>query len=74
MKTGGLLDFGGAYTYILPDSKLKIHLCCSDLSEMMVLGQGSGWRGDTEGFYPDVWFLTGSEDNIRKYIAENSAR
>lgn len=74
MKTAGMLDFGGAYTYILPDSKLKIHLCCSDLSEMMVLGQGSGWRGDTEGFYPDVWFLTGSEDNIRKYIAENSAR
>lgn len=35
---------------------------------------GSGWRGDTEGFYPDVWFLTGSEDNIRKYIEENSVK
>lgn len=74
MKTGGMLDFGGAYTYILPDTKLRLHLCCDDLSGMMVLAGDSGWRGDTEGFYPDVWFLTGSEDNIRKYIEENSVK
>ena len=71
MKTGGMLDFGGAYTYILPESKLKIHLCCSDLSGMMVLGQGSGWRGDTEGFYPDVWFFSDNKEDMYRYISEN---
>lgn len=70
MKTGGLLDFGGAYTYILPESKLKMRICCCDLSGMMVLGQESGWRGDTEGFYPDIWFFSGDEENIRKFIME----
>lgn len=71
MKTGGMLDFGGAYTYMLPDSKLKVHLCCGDLSGMMVLAGDSGWRGDTEGFYPDVWFFSDNEKAIRKYVMEN---
>lgn len=70
MKTGGLLDFGGAYTYILPESKLKMCICCCDLSGMIILGEGSGWRGDTEGFYPDIWFFSGDEKNIRKYIID----
>ena len=71
MKTGGLLDFGGAYTYILPESKLKMCICCCDLSGMRVLGQGSGWRGDTEGFYPDVWFFSENKEDIYRYISEN---
>ena len=71
MKTGGMLDFGGAYTYMLPDSKLKVHLCCGDLSGMMVLAGDSGWRGDTEGFYPDVWFFSDNEKDIRKYVMAN---
>ena len=70
IKTGGLLDFGGAYTYILPESKLKMCICCCDLSGMIILGEGSGWRGDTEGFYPDIWFFSGDEKNIRKYIID----
>ena len=70
IKTGGLLDFGGAYTYILPESKLKMCICCCDLSGMKILGEGSGWRGDTEGFYPDIWFFSGDEKNIRKFIME----
>ncbi len=70
MKTGGLLDYGGAYTYILPDTKLKLRLCFSDLSGLMVLDKDSGWRGDTEGFYPEYWFFSGDEENIRKFIME----
>lgn len=71
IKTGGLLDFGGAYTYVLPESKLKIHLCSTDLAGMMVLDEDSGWRGDTEGFYPDVWFFTDNEKDIKEYVLEN---
>ncbi len=74
MKTGGLLDFGGAYTYILPESKLKMRICCCDLSGMMVLGQESGWRGDTEGFYPDIWFFSENENDIKRFINENKEK
>ena len=69
-KTAGMLDFGGAFVYILPDSKVRLNLCYVDNTGNPILAPENGWRGDTEGFYPDFWFFADTENDIKKFIKE----
>lgn len=69
-KTAGMLDFGGVFVYILPDSKLRLNLCCLDNTGNPILAPENGWRGDTEVFYPDFWFFAENENDIKKFIKE----
>lgn len=54
-KTRGMIDFGGLYTYILPNSKVKISLCTIDNRKIAGFAHNSHWHGDTLGFYPDYY-------------------
>lgn len=67
-KTAGMLDFGGSYVYVLPDSKVRLTLCYIDNTAKTILAPENGWRGDTEGFYPDFWFFSENENDIKKFI------
>ena len=69
-KTAGMLDFGGSYVYVLPDSKVRLNLCYVDNTRNPILAPENGWRGDTEGFYPDFWFFADTENDIKKFIKE----
>lgn len=69
-KTAGMLDFGGSYVYVLPDSKVRLTLCYIDNTAKTILAPENGWRGDTEGFYPDFWFFSENENDIKKFIKE----
>lgn len=65
-KSAGMVDFGGAFLYVLPDSKVKLNLCFSDFTSTKLLSKENDWHGDTEGFYPDYWIF--SEKEIEKFI------
>ena len=65
-KTAGVADFGGAFLYVLPDSKVKINLCFADYTCTTSLSKENAWNGDTEGIYPDYWIF--SEKEIDNYF------
>lgn len=65
-KSGGMADFAGVFFYLLPDSKIRLSLCCADCTESSILNPQYGWRGDTEGFYPDYWIF--SESDIDGFV------
>ncbi len=65
-KSGGMADFSGVFSYLLPDSKIRLSLCCADCTESSILNPQYGWRGDTEGFYPDYWIF--SESDIDGFV------
>ncbi len=54
-KTIGACDYGGLYTYILPNSKVQISLCTVDSRKIAGFAHNSHWHGDTLGFYPDFY-------------------
>lgn len=54
-KTNGAIDFGGLYTYVLPNSKVKISLCTIDNRKIAAFAHNSHWHGDSLGFYPDYY-------------------
>lgn len=71
-KSAGMLDFGGSFSYLLPDSKIRIQLCHIDNTGNKILSKENGWRGDTEGFYPDYWIFSENEDHIDDFIKLHS--
>lgn len=71
-KSAGMLDFGGVFSYILPDSKIRINLCHVDNTGNAFLSVENGWKGDTKGFYPDYWIFEENSRDIDGYINSNS--
>ena len=65
-KSGGMADFSGVFPYLLPDSKIRLTLCCAENLESSILNSQYGWRGDTEGLFPDYWIF--SESDIDGFV------
>ncbi len=73
-KSGGMADFSGVFPYLLPDSKIRLSLCCADYTEASILNSKYGWRGDTEGFFPDYWIFSENEESIYDFVRNKNVQ
>lgn len=60
-NTCGCTIYGNPFTYVLPNSKVKIRLTSISAKETPLWKSNEYWHGEGKGFYPDYWC---SEKNI----------
>lgn len=69
-NTYGSLDFPDVYSYVLPNSKIRLRLCAVDYRQSNILKEAS-WHGDTMGVFPDYWC---KPKDIASVLAELSGK
>jgi len=67
-NTLGCLDYGNVHDYLLRNSRLKVSLCQTDNTNILMLNSETGWHGDGLGFYPDYWYRLDEDLDINELI------
>ena len=67
-NTLGCLDYGNIHDFLLRNSRLKITLCQTDYTDIVMLNSNIGWHGDGRGFYPDYWYCLDDDLNVDDLI------
>jgi hypothetical protein len=68
-NTLGCLDYGNIHDFLLRNSRLKITLCQTDSTNIVMFNSNIGWHGDGRGFYPDFWYRLDDDLDVQELIS-----